>query len=103
MGYYDSIREMVERMKENTLAQAMINVEREHQAKHAPDTIEQRKDPAFAAGARAGMECIVSPMFSEEGIQRAADAYEARADLNPLNRMQWAMAAAIEATEYITE
>ncbi|WP_143015825.1 hypothetical protein [Microbacterium sp. 77mftsu3.1] len=94
---------MTERMKNRTLAQAIADVERQHQTTYAPDTIDQGNHPAFIAGARAGMEWIVSAMFSEEGLQRAVDAYEARADLPPLDRMEWAMAAALNATDYIIE
>lgn len=103
MSYHDSIREMTERMKSRAIAQAIADVERRHQATSAPDTIDQGTNPAFVAGARAGMEWIVGPMFSEEGLRRAVDAYEAHADLSPRDRMLRSLAASIEATDYIIE
>ena len=60
-------------------------------------------DADYEVGLRRGLEHLTHLMFSEAGIKRAAAAYEARADLPPLDRMQWAMAAAINATEYIIE
>jgi len=61
------------------------------------------RDAYYETGLRKGLEHLVTMMFSEEGIQRAVDAYEARTDLDPQDRMQWAMASAVEATDYIIE
>ncbi|AZS43092.1 hypothetical protein BWL13_00637 [Microbacterium oleivorans] len=51
MSYDDSLREMVERTKENTIAQAMIDVAREHQIKVAP--WRRSKDASYSSPLRS--------------------------------------------------
>jgi hypothetical protein len=56
----------------------------------------------YAAGIREGLTDILTKMFSAEGLKRAVAAYDSADRQDPESAMAQALAASIEATDYLT-